>query len=234
MSEQLKKAKDFILELIFPTICLVCGHEDKNWVCAKCDLTLAPKDQKVCPVCLKTPEKLICAACRKESPLSSLNYCYSYDDKKIARLIHALKYRNIQDLALWFAKKMQTKVSYYPFNNSWVIVPVPLHWMRLNERGYNQAELLARALSEKLHIPLANDVLIKSRYTKTQTKFSKEERAKNLLESFRIKNARHIQSKNILLIDDVATTLATLETCAEALKGAGAINVWALTIARAE
>lgn len=104
----------------------------------------------------------------------------------------------------------------------------------MNERGYNQSELIARKLSKLTKVPCNTTALVRRHYTKTQTQFSKEERQKNLAGQFVVMDPKKIASKNILLIDDVATTLATLETCASALKTAGAQNVWAVTIARAE
>ncbi len=129
---------------------------------------------------------------------------------------------------------MFQKVSYYPFNDSWIIIPVPLHWQRMNERGYNQSKLISAKLAARLHITLETTALVKTHYTKTQTKFSKEERRENLAGQFAVVTQEKVMGKNILLVDDVATTLATLEICATTLKGAGATNVWALTIARAK
>lgn len=234
MSERLKKAKEFLLELVFPKACLVCSKEDPAWICTSCHLALTPKTLRSCPMCLATAEPFLCSPCRSTTSLSSLTYCFSYEDKRIARLIHALKYQNIQALSQFFAQKIFQTISYYPFNNDWVIVPVPLHWQRKNERGYNQSELIAQELSPLVQLEVETQALIRTHYTKTQTKFSKEERKKNLLESFAVKFPEKIKNKNILLLDDVATTLATLETCAETLKKSGAQNVWAVTIARAE
>ncbi len=234
MPKRLKKAKEFLLEVFFPKMCLVCGKEDKKWVCFACDMKLKPKSLDACPICLKTNDSFLCVTCKNESSLSSLTYCFSYEDKRIARLVHALKYQNIQNLSEFFARKMFEKISYYPFGENWIIVPVPLHWQRMNERGYNQAELIAKHLGAFLKIRVETTSLFRTRYTKTQTKFSKEERAKNLAGSFQVKNPQNVKGKNILLLDDVATTLATLEACADALKAVGAKNVWATTVARAE
>lgn len=234
MSERLKKAKEFLLEIFFPKMCLVCGNEDANWVCAPCNTKLQPKSLKSCPICLKTQDSFLCSPCRQKTPLSSLTYCFSYEDKRISRLIHAFKYQNIQELSEFFAQKIFQKISYYPFSQDWIIVPIPLHWQRKNERGYNQAELIACDLSKLLKVPAETMALTRKRYTKTQTQFSKEERSKNLTNSFFVKDPEKVQNKNILLLDDVATTLATLETCATELKNAGAQNIWAVTIARAE
>lgn len=129
---------------------------------------------------------------------------------------------------------MFEKISYYPFNTDWIIVPVPLHWKRVNERGYNQAELIAQNLSRLLTISYAPEAMQRIRYTKTQTQFNKEARSKNLVGSFQVQQPKEILNKNILLIDDVATTLATLEACANALKNVGARNIWGFTVARAE
>jgi len=110
-------------------------------------------------------------------------------------------------------------------------VPVPLHQKRLKERGYNQSQLLARELSKLVNLPVVDDCLIRQRYAIPQARTSSvEERRSNVANAFICRNHR-LQDKQVLLIDDVATSGATLNACASALKTAGATSVWGLVLA---
>lgn len=111
---------------------------------------------------------------------------------------------------------------------------VPLEKKRLKSRGYNQAEVLAKELSQILEIPLIVDNLVKTRKTLPQAKLSAKERGENVKNAFSVKNPAEIIGKKIFLIDDVYTTGSTMEECATVLKNAGARQVWGVAIAREE
>jgi ComF family protein len=113
-----------------------------------------------------------------------------------------------------------------------VIVPVPLHAARQRERGFNQAQLLAELLSARTSIP-AKPWLERIRYTTTQTALDRAERIENLHNAFRLRKKADVQALRVLLVDDVLTTGATLSECARVLKRAGAVSVYAATVARA-
>ena len=111
------------------------------------------------------------------------------------------------------------------------IIPVPIHKERLKERGFNQTELMGKYLSEKSLWPLWSDVLIRVRQTGAMKKMDRWERRKNMENVFQVENSEKIIGKNLLIIDDIFTTGATLEECAKALKFVGAHNVYILTFA---
>jgi ComF family protein len=112
-----------------------------------------------------------------------------------------------------------------------VLVPVPLHQKRLKERGYNQSQLLARELGKFITLPVVDDCLIRQRYTTSQARTpSVKERQSNVANAFICRDQR-LQAKQVLLIDDVTTSGATLNACASALKAAGASSVWGLVLA---
>jgi len=117
------------------------------------------------------------------------------------------------------------------FGPETVVVPVPLHWWRAWKRGFNQAELLARPLAQQLGLEVHDDFLRRIRNTKPQTKLKGDERRKNVVGAFAVPKASvpEVKGRDILLVDDVCTTGATLNACANALKRAGARYVWALT-----
>ena len=113
-----------------------------------------------------------------------------------------------------------------------VIVPVPLHNSRYRERGYNQAALLAKGLSRLIGTPVNNKTLVRHRITKTQMTLNAAERKINVSNAFTCQSTA-LRGKKVLLIDDVCTTGATLDACAQALKQAGVCAVYGLTLARA-
>ncbi|MDZ7377321.1 MAG: ComF family protein, partial [candidate division KSB1 bacterium] len=114
-----------------------------------------------------------------------------------------------------------------------LLIPVPLHKTRARERGYNQSALLCRAIARQTGLPYDEHILKRVRYTRSQTKLSASERLKNVNQAFRIVNKEPIQNKNVILIDDVITTGATMNECARELITNGARTVALCAIAHA-
>ena len=145
--------------------------------------------------------------------------------------IHQLKYQNIRALVVPLAKLLQD----YLRTNAVladILVPVPMHQKRLRERGYNQSGLLARELGKLTNLPVVDDCLIRQRHTPPQARTSTvDERRSNIADAFVCRDQR-LQDKQVLLIDDVATSGNTLDACAAALKASGATSVWGLVMAR--
>lgn len=125
-----------------------------------------------------------------------------------------------------FIKEYNLPIGYIDF-----IIPIPLHRIRLREREFNQAEVLARNIAREFNKDLLNNNLIRHRLTKTQTDLEENERILNVKDSFRVLEKKCLKGKNILLIDDVLTTAATSSEAAYALKNAGANMVFVLTLA---
>jgi ComF family protein len=152
-------------------------------------------------------------------------------DGAIRQAVHQLKYRNLRALAAPLAELMHEYLSNNPVPGE-VLVPVPLHHRRLRERGYNQASLLARELGRLLNLPATDDCLIREQHSPPQARTSTvDERRRNVASAFACRN-HGLKDKQVLLIDDVATSGATLDACAAALKAAGATSVWGLALAR--
>jgi ComF family protein len=145
--------------------------------------------------------------------------------------IHQLKYRNLRALAEPLAKLLNDYLATYPIPGE-VLVPVPLHQKRLRERGYNQSSLLAKELGKLTNLPVVDDCLIRQRHAPPQTRSATvEERRNNVAGAFACRDHR-LQDEQVLLIDDVSTSGATLDACAAALKAIGATSVWGLVLAR--
>ncbi|MGB5931952.1 MAG: ComF family protein, partial [Anaerolineae bacterium] len=148
----------------------------------------------------------------------------------LKRAIYQFKYGQRRKLALPSADLMH----HYLLENALpaeLLVSVPLHMDGLRERGYNQAALLTRELSERSGLPLEEGSLVRIRETAPQVVLKADERRKNVRGAFRGQGEK-LRGRQVLLIDDVCTTGATLEACAEALREKGARSVWALVLAR--
>ena len=145
--------------------------------------------------------------------------------------IHQLKYQNLRALVVPLARLLQDYLIVNPVPAE-ILVPVPLHQKRLRERGYNQSSLLARALGKLTNLPIVDDCLSRKRHTPPQARTATvAERRRNTANAFICGDDR-LRGKKVLLIDDVATSGATLDACAAALKASGATSVWGLVMAR--
>lgn len=118
------------------------------------------------------------------------------------------------------------------FDQSTILIPVPLHKKRLRERGFNQSELLAKRLSEKTGQRVIDKAIIRKKYTLPQVDLKMNERKENIRDAFFCLDSALIEDKKVILIDDVLTTGATMTECAKVLKAAGAKEVWGLALAR--
>jgi ComF family protein len=208
----------------------------------------------VCAGCLRRPEpfqaEYFCVSCRtpfqNAFPLSLDGQCalcrtglrgfdaaYTFGayDGVLRQLIHLFKYAKIATLAAPLADWMATAL---PLDERFdLIVPVPLHWRRRWERGFNQSELLVKSLSRRTGISMAHP-LTRRRSTAVQAGLSNAGRRRNIQGAFIAKRPARLDGKRILLIDDVMTTGATAAACAGALKRVGAARVALLTVARAD
>ncbi len=219
-----------LLDLLFPPRCVVC-RQVGTWLCPECanqiPLLLGP----VCPCCgVATPNGMLCRACQ-ETPLR-LEGIRSVASLRgpVRAAIHYLKYRHARELADPLGELMARYWWQNPLPAE-VIVPVPLHPSRLRRRGYNQAALLAWALSRRIGLPMEEDALCRVRDTASQMRLKAADRRRNVEDAFRCTTDR-LSGRRVLLVDDVCTTGATLEACADALRRGGAREVWALTLAR--
>jgi len=210
----------------------VCGREGVL-VCPRCLFSL-PQSQPSCLGCgAASPFGQTCALCREAVAIDGLLTLSPFDDQRVQRLVKALKYDNVQGhIALWLEARHDVL---FQFEQERVIVPIPLHKKREQHRGYNQSLVIARGLAGLMSWPVVPS-LQRTRATEDQTLLTKQERLKNMAGAFAIDPALQwtVQGQNILLVDDVATTGATLNAAAEKLTRSGAASVWAFTLARAD
>lgn len=232
------QAKDKILDFFYPKFCISCGKE-KNYLCADCFSKIETLSSSSCPYCaLRSFDGLICKNHRKS--LKGFVSATSYSNDIIRKIIDAQKYNFVKEISKPLAflifkfLKENPEVEFFKNPLDFVILPIPLHSRRLRWRGFNQAEEVAKELSPLLKIPVETKILIRKKYTKPQARMKKEEKIENIKNAFGI-NAnffKNIKNKKIILIDDVATTLSTLEEAAKTLKQSGIKEIWGLTVAK--
>ena len=162
----------------------------------------------------------------------SLVYSLGSFDDSYQRLIYAFKYGQLLNLGKRLGSTLGEKIKEDKrFLGCDFLIPVPLHPSRKRKRGFNQSEILALAISEKIGLPVLKDVLKRKKRTKDQTTLNAKQREENVRGAFSVKNEDRIVDKQIILVDDVMTTGATLKECARNLFEAGAKEVLGLTVA---
>ncbi len=153
-------------------------------------------------------------------------------DKELQHIIHSVKYSNKfaigKKLGEIIAEKCSEEIKFWNLD---LIVPVPLHHLKKSERGYNQSFYIAEGLGKALNVPVAQNILKRTKFTQTQTALTLVERQENVDGAFKVKRKHLAAGKNILLIDDVITTGATVNECAKVLKSAGADKIYACSSA---
>jgi len=173
----------------------------------------------------------VCRLCRGGGNRFDAAYTFGSYDGTLRRLIHLLKYEGVESVAAPLGRHLSEALPREQ-NFDW-IVPVPMHWRRRLQRGFNHAEVLATELARRTGIP-AERGLKRNRRTAPQAQLTGAARRRNLAGAFRVADRFEVKGKRILLVDDVFTTGSTANACASALKRAGAAHVSVLTVARAD
>jgi ComF family protein len=228
---QLAKLKGAALDILFPQYCVGCGKEG-SFICHSCRQSLLRIASPICPRCGRPqPSGILCPDCVSwQAEIDGIRSPFRFEGV-IRQAIHQLKYRNLRALVVPLAELLQDYLITNPMPTE-ILVPVPMHQKRLRERGYNQSSLLARELGKLINLPVIDDCLTRRRHTPPQARTATvEERKSNTADAFTCRDHR-LRDKQVLLIDDVATSGATLDACAAALKASGATSVWGLVMAR--
>jgi ComF family protein len=229
----LKKTNAFwqdFLSLFFPVTCASCGKslfQNEDSICTHCHYHLPKTSFHLLndnPVA-----KIFWGRVNIEAATAFFTFSKG---SKVQHLIHQLKYKGQEQIGFslgkWYGKELVKSLAYQTVD---VIIPVPLHKKKLRKRGYNQSECFARGLACSMHSPVDSGVLFRSASSETQTKKSRFIRWKNVETIFYTKNEWHLRDKHILLVDDVVTTGATLEACAQVLSKIEGVKVSIATIA---
>ena len=230
--ERFRGLSEQVLDLLFPPRCVGCKTEG-SFLCPTCLDQASRLKSPLCSLCGEpiSPPFRLCSHCQ-QSPLKIYGiYAPFIYQEVIKDAIQDLKYNNVKALAAPLARILAGYLETTSIQAD-VIVPVPLHWRRLRERGYNQAALMARELGKNLGWAVEERELRRTRYTKTQVRgANREQRRTNVRGAFDCRG-RAVEGKRVLLVDDVCTTGSTLEACAMALRQGGATAIWGLTLAR--
>ncbi len=241
----LRGACDALASLVFPAPCRVCevtlDTASRIPICCDCLAALRPISGPVCQLCGRpfisplaaAARRPLCHLCRRGVYGFDLARSYGPYGDAMVRAITLLKYSAVTPLGAWFAARMAEMVAREPAPFAAdVVVPVPLHATRLRERGYNQAELIARPLAKRLRLPFRSYLLVRTRPRPDKLKLTRQERWRTVRGAYALREGNRVDKLRVLLVDDVFTSGATLDACARALRRAGASSVIGLTVAR--
>jgi len=218
------------IDWFYPPSCCSCGKIGKL-ICDDCFSNLQTPGINACTLCGEPLKKSgTCLRCRTHPPHFHSLRSLGYFTGPLRDAIHSLKYQRNLGLGDFFSIPLAKVVQ----RERWqidLITAVPLNKKRRKERGYNQAEVLAKPVARKMGIFYSSNLIQRIKHTNSQVGLSLLERQNNVADAFLAVPAL-VQSKNILIIDDVATTGSTMDACAKALMDAGTKNVFALTLAK--
>ncbi|MFC1901201.1 ComF family protein [Chloroflexota bacterium] len=231
MLPHVAKLGGMALDLIFPQKCIGCGKEG-SVICHRCQASLPRIMPPLCPLCGRPQSSgILCPDCVSwKASLDGIRSPFRFEGTA-QQAVYQLKYGNLRILIESLANLLADYLAANEIPCD-TLVPVPLHSKRIRERGYNQSALLAKRLGKFTGLPVVDNCLIRQLHTPPQARTANvEERRSNISGAFACRDER-LKGKDVILIDDVSTSGATLDACAEALKDTGVKSVWGLTLAR--
>jgi len=242
MVGMIKTVLDACVELIYPAVCVSCRkpypQKENSPLCEDCYDSIKRHSPPFCLRCgrsirrLQEMENLVCRQCKETPCHFDRAWSLCLYDGLIKNLIHDFKYKQKIHYSGIFKKLLKEFIACYrPFTNIEIIIPVPLHAVKLREREYNQSLILACALGDILKKPVCGDCLERIRNTKPQFSLHEKERSRNVAGCFRMKNAHAVKEKSVLIVDDIMTTGTTLSEAARLTREAGCATIEVLTIA---
>lgn len=219
--------------LLFPNLCNACGASlflGEKLICTKCLFDLPLTDYHL------YQENKVMKQLWGRVPLNAaMALLYFRKGAKAQRLIHSLKYNGKTDVGMLLGSMIGERIKLDSiYSDIDFIVPVPLHHQKLRSRGYNQSSFIAEGIAQTINIPFKEEILIRTISTESQTRKNRFSRYENMKAVFKVPETDQITGKHILLVDDVITTGATLEACANALLVQGALKVSIAALAFAE
>ena len=227
----------------------------KNYLTELFDFVLP----RFCPACrnkLATAENTVCDSCLSKIKLADPEFIKSeyqrkYEnkriisgfvsqyifekDKELQHIIHALKYDKKFHIGIFLGESLgkHFKSQFQSWNIN-LIIPIPLHHLKKAERGFNQSYYIAKGISSQTSIAVKSNAIKRMRFTQSQTTMTLKEREDNVEGAFKVRKTENVKGKNILLVDDVMTTGATINECGKVLLEAGANRIYAATVALAD
>jgi ComF family protein len=243
----LRSALDALASVLAPAPCRLCERPLLNAsripVCPECLASFVAIGEPMCECCgrpfpsnldgVATAPGVLCRLCRNDTFKFDCARSFGAYDTALHNAILLLKYEEVTRLGNWFADRLAEVIAQDPekFRPD-VVVPVPLHPARQRERGYNQAELIARPLAKKLGIKQGSYLLMRTKPRPARLVLSRKEHWESVRGAYATRKGLRVDKLRVLLVDDVMTTGATLDACSRVLKDAGASAVMGLTVAR--
>lgn len=242
-----RTAIDSLAAVLFPAPCRICGATlltaSRIPICVNCFAAFKPIEQPMCACCgrpflvaspvASVSGEVLCRLCQRKYYAFDRARSYGVYNDALHHAILLLKYEEVVRLGDWFAARLAEIVEREAAEfRADVVVPVPLHPDRERERGYNQAELIARPLARRLHLKQGAYLLMRTKPRPPRLVLSRKEHWDSVRGAYATRKGLRVDKLRVLLIDDVLTTGATLDSCARALKDAGAASVLGLTVAR--
>lgn len=250
----LGEAAESLFATLFPSDCRLCAQPltsiSRLPVCPPCLAAMSPVHGLLCRRCgerlwrpqgeAQPGDDLLCPQCRRAAPPFARALAYGSYEGGLRELIHLLKYEQVRPAAGVLGRMLAEVLAHLAAGpdafRSALLVPVPLHAEKLRQRGFNQAEEIARAALRLAPaapgLELAAGILRRSRATQSQTGLTRHQRRENVRGAFRVEHAERLAGRDVVLVDDVLTTGTTVSECARVLLRAGAERVYVATVAR--
>ena len=232
----------FISNFLFPPRCLSCERAvaAQDGLCGECFAGAQLISEPCCRLCGHPFELafapvsksiLVCRRCQRLKPTFTAHRAVMLYSVAAKNIILPLKHADDTKMAKFMARMMSARAASF-IDKVDVVMPVPIHFLRLLKRKYNQAALLARLIAMDSGKEFLHDTLVRIRATESQGTKTPRERAVNVSRAFRVRDRNAVRGKSVLLVDDVYTSGATLNECAKVLRWAGAKRIYCLTFAK--
>lgn len=227
VANQMRILGNAFLDVFYPNVCQICAQDlnmSERHVCLSCAYDLPYIGES--KIEMQKLEQLFWGRVDVKFVFSLLNY---QRGNQTQNLLHQLKYHKKTKLGFHFGKILGEQI---PGNTAVdLILPVPLHPKKQRLRGFNQSTVIAKGIAEKLEVPVVEKVLKRNEFNLSQTKFSKYDRWENVRQIFTVKQEKALENKHVLLVDDVLTTGATIESCVRELLNVKNCSVSIATLA---
>ena len=230
MKSLIYRITKIITDIIFPIECVGCGKSGE-FLCSFCVLKIKTIPVQVCHYCRK-PQAFgkTCDQCSNKNRLDGLFILGPYDQPILKEAIHAWKHERVKEVGNILGLRLADQIAHSFFLENSIIAHIPLRKPRQFDRGFNQSEQLALILAQKFQIP-AKSLLIKIKDTEPQSSLNREKRLLNIHGVFAPAKDAKLSGQNIILIDDITTTGATMEEACRVMKKAGTKSVWGIALA---
>ena len=248
MKSAVKAASSSLFSILFPSDCRICSAPltaiSNLPVCEPCLSQIVPLDGLLCRVCgeklfsghTDSGEGALCGICRRAQPHFRRAVAYGAYEGALRDVVHLFKYHGVRPAGKLLGKLLHQAAGAMALPDAVMVVPVPLWPGKRHDRGFNQAEAIARAFisfQSSSSIQLDTSVLARTRETASQTGLTRHQRRANVRGAFAVVKPERVKGRSILVVDDVMTTGTTAGECARVLRRAGAKEVFVATVARA-